>query len=216
MIDPIETEYRGHRFRSRLEARWAVAFDFLGVEWKYESQGYRVGYESRPYLPDFWLPSLGVWVEVKGDPLALDKTLMDDAVSIKSGLPGSDPYFEKTILILGDIPPCDEPYAYLHWMVSRTTYAPCESFCACADARWQQVTLRAFPAMALMEFRQRGEHVESPGALLIPVDRAHLRPPADVVTPERCAYMLADRKMLDAFKAARSARFEHGEKPDAA
>ena len=45
--DPIETSYRGHRFRSRLEAKWAVAFDHLGVQWKYEPQGYHVGHEAR-------------------------------------------------------------------------------------------------------------------------------------------------------------------------
>jgi hypothetical protein len=33
------------------------------------------------------------------------------------------------------------------------------------------------------------------------------------VTPQRISWVLADRKVLDAFRAARSARFEHGEKP---
>ena len=31
-IKAIETHYRGRRFRSRLEARWAVFFDFIGIE----------------------------------------------------------------------------------------------------------------------------------------------------------------------------------------
>jgi hypothetical protein len=215
-INPIETEYRGFRFRSRLEARWAVAFDSLGVEWKYEGQGYHVGHEARPYLPDFWLPGPGIWAEVKGDPLQLDKTLMDDAVGHRTGLPGSDPFGEKSMLILGDVPPSDEPLAYLHWMVSRTVYAPCEGFCACADARWQQVTLRSFPAVALMDARKEGLAVKSPGLLAVPVGRSILRPPEDAVTPQRSNMVLADRKVLDAFKAARSARFEHGEKPNAA
>src|SRR5262245_3495425 len=35
-IQPIETIYRGYRFRSRLEARWAVFFQTLGVPWEYE------------------------------------------------------------------------------------------------------------------------------------------------------------------------------------
>lgn len=212
----IETEYRGHLFRSRLEARWAVAFDRLGIAWKYETEGYRVGYDQHPYLPDFYLPVLGMWAEVKGDPLKLDKRLMDDAVSLKGGLPGTGPYGEKSMLILGDIPPSDEPLAYLHWMVQRTVYAPCESFCACADARWQQVTLRSFPAAALMDARKEGESVRSPGVLVVPVGRGTLRPPEDVVTPQRCGFVLADRKVLDAFRAARMARFEHGEKPSAA
>ena len=141
---------------------------------------------------------------------------MDDAVGHKTGLPGSDPFGEKSMLVLGDIPPSDEPMAYLHWMVSRTVYAPCESFCACADARWQQVTLRSFPAMALMEARKEGLGVESPGVLAVQVGRSTLQPPEDVVSPQRSGFVLADRKVLDAFKAARSARFEHGEKPSAA
>lgn len=82
----IETRYRGHRFRSRLEARWAVFFDAAGVTWEYEPQGFEFSlirvptleetdeglgfepYESDEkarYLPDFWLPSLQTWFEVK-------------------------------------------------------------------------------------------------------------------------------------------------------
>jgi len=51
-IKPIETIYKGYRFRSRLEARWAVFFDALGIEWKYENEGYDLG-ELGYYLPDF-------------------------------------------------------------------------------------------------------------------------------------------------------------------
>lgn len=63
MIKAIETRYAGHRFRSRTEARWAVFFDALGVEWAYEPQGFEL--PSGRYLPDFWLPRLNAWVEVK-------------------------------------------------------------------------------------------------------------------------------------------------------
>ena len=54
-IKPIETEYKGYRFRSRLEARWAVFFDTLDVKWEYEPQGWQLADGTR-YLPDFWLP----------------------------------------------------------------------------------------------------------------------------------------------------------------
>lgn len=64
----IETQYKGYRFRSRLEARWAVFFDALGIEWEYEPEGYDLG-EAGWYLPDFFI-NLGndhqVWFEVKG------------------------------------------------------------------------------------------------------------------------------------------------------
>lgn len=48
----IETRYKGYRFRSRLEARWAVFFDALGIKWEYEPEGYDLG-EAGWYLPDF-------------------------------------------------------------------------------------------------------------------------------------------------------------------
>lgn len=51
-IKPIETIYKGYRFRSRLEARWAVFFDALGVEWEYEPEGFNLP-SGRKYLPDF-------------------------------------------------------------------------------------------------------------------------------------------------------------------
>lgn len=66
-LKPIETIYRGYRFRSRLEARWAVFFDTLGVRWEYEKEGYDLG-PAGWYLPDFWLPDLEMWAEVKGEP----------------------------------------------------------------------------------------------------------------------------------------------------
>lgn len=36
----IETIYNNYHFRSRLEARWAVFFDTLGIEYRYEPEGY--------------------------------------------------------------------------------------------------------------------------------------------------------------------------------
>lgn len=70
-INPIETVYDGYRFRSRLEARWAVFFNALGIKYEYEKEGYDLG-EAGWYLPDFWLsyPDLDwidihQWVEIK-------------------------------------------------------------------------------------------------------------------------------------------------------
>jgi hypothetical protein len=63
-IKAIETRYRGHRFRSRLEARWAVVLDHIGIEWQYEPEGYNLG-KAGCYLPDFWLPNLNTFLEIK-------------------------------------------------------------------------------------------------------------------------------------------------------
>lgn len=66
-IKAIETRYAGYRFRSRLEARWAVFFDAIGVAYKYEDEGFEWDFNGRKerYLPDFYLPEWGVYVEVK-------------------------------------------------------------------------------------------------------------------------------------------------------
>jgi hypothetical protein len=66
MIKAIETRYRGYRFRSRLEARWAVFFTNLSIDWQYEPQGFEMAAGER-YLPDLYLPHFngGLYVEVK-------------------------------------------------------------------------------------------------------------------------------------------------------
>lgn len=63
-IKALQTFYNGYRFRSRLEARWAVFFDSLKVNYEYESEGYSLP-SGAAYLPDFNLPEIGVFVEVK-------------------------------------------------------------------------------------------------------------------------------------------------------
>lgn len=74
---PIDTHYNGYKFRSRLEARWAVFFDELQIPYAYESEGFDLG-EFR-YLPDFHLTNglvlhefkptqlNKIWVEIKPD-----------------------------------------------------------------------------------------------------------------------------------------------------
>lgn len=62
-IKPIETEYNGYRFRSRLEARWAVFFDAAGIPYQYEPEGYNL--KGDYYLPDFYLPWFKCYIEIK-------------------------------------------------------------------------------------------------------------------------------------------------------
>ena len=52
-IKAIPTEYKGYLFRSRLEARWAVFFDAMGIEYEYESEGLVLS-DGSWYLPDFY------------------------------------------------------------------------------------------------------------------------------------------------------------------
>lgn len=95
----IETRYAGHRFRSRLEARYAVFFDELGIRWQYEPQGFE--FSGRKYLPDFLLPDTDTWVEVKGAEEALDYELME---AFAFALPRG-----ARVVILGPIPDAKEP-----------------------------------------------------------------------------------------------------------
>lgn len=71
-IKAIETVYSGYRFRSRLEARWAVFFNHLSVRFEYEKEGFDLG--GVRYLPDFWLPQQKIWVEIKGESPAPEET----------------------------------------------------------------------------------------------------------------------------------------------
>jgi hypothetical protein len=68
MYPAIQTRYAGCHFRSRIEARWAVFFDALGLIWHYEVEGFRL--PSGFYLPDFELPSVKCFIEVKGKDLS--------------------------------------------------------------------------------------------------------------------------------------------------
>ena len=66
IIKPIEKQYKGRLFRSRLEARWAMVFDELGIGWEYEIEGFEFDDGTR-YLPDFFIRETGWFVEVKPD-----------------------------------------------------------------------------------------------------------------------------------------------------
>lgn len=185
-VKAIETIYRGHRFRSRLEARWAVFFDALGVEWQYEPQGFEKGGDR--YLPDFRLSIRGkaVWAEVKGDPawLQINKERVVGWFTGCQMLPGSG------LLLLGEIPKQsngallfkaawqgDDRYGRLGWQN------------LAAEGEWQALT--EWPKSVLMFFAK--EDVLS-----------GFQP---MVVPSAYGYGAVSR----ALDAARMARFEHGE-----
>lgn len=97
-IKPIETLYKGYRFRSRLEARWAVFFDDLGIKWEYEKEGFDIA--GVRYLPDFWLSTVNMWAEVKPGPF--DKAARILAIQLANQT-GYD------VLLLGGMPE-NRPY----------------------------------------------------------------------------------------------------------
>lgn len=116
----IETRYKDRRFRSRTEARWAVFFDSLGIYWKYEEEGFQLRVDpSKPleheqeflyYLPDFWLPDLDLWVEIKGKEADEVEDAKARALAKESGFP--------VLLLAGspENPKYRHPSAPRHWL----------------------------------------------------------------------------------------------------
>lgn len=64
-IEAVPTEYDGTTFRSRLEADWAHTLNANQIKWAYEPETITLP-SGAVYIPDFWLPELGTWIEVKG------------------------------------------------------------------------------------------------------------------------------------------------------
>ncbi len=91
MITAIETQYKGYRFRSRLEARWAVFFDALNIKWQYEQEGYNLN--GIMYLPDFYLNDAMCYAEVKPYGLSDDEIVKINSLALESG--------KKVILLVG-------------------------------------------------------------------------------------------------------------------
>jgi hypothetical protein len=97
---PLKTIYNGIRFRSRLEARWAIFFDALRIIYEYEKTWFEFP-DSLKYLPDFWLPQVKMWAEVK--PKEFNEVELEKAFWLVKytgkpllkliGMPENKPYF---------------------------------------------------------------------------------------------------------------------------
>jgi hypothetical protein len=177
----IETKYKGRRFRSRLEARWAVFFDAMGFKWEYEPEGYAKG--GIAYLPDFLLTlpnGKQLYCEVKpeeyhfsDDPRLkfyreLVNTLHKPFVML-TGLP--------QFMVYDQIAP-NLPEDSFHAVF----FLDYEPYLRVADSYW-------FPQLTLNEHN---------GHLYFPHD-------------ERAAQKSFGKKFVEAVYAASSARFEFGE-----
>lgn len=99
MIQAIDTFYRGYKFRSRLEARWAVFFDAMRIKWVYEPEGFNIN--GIFYLPDFLLPQISCYAEVKPQGLSDEEINKVNSLALESGL--------KVILLI-DVPSTKETY----------------------------------------------------------------------------------------------------------
>ena len=180
----IETRYRGYRFRSRTEARWAVFFDKLGLRWDYEEQGYVLP-KAGNYLPDFRLilpdESL-VFCEVNSgdaddfadEEISKLRELADQTrsrVLLLTGVPDYRVYNQ----VVPDLPPRTFNAAFFR------DYQP---YVVTVDEYWAQ-TLRLDPITGRLHFD---------------MDERRLR-------------KAFGRGYVEAVTVARAARFEHGETP---
>jgi len=94
------TIYKGICFRSKLEARWAVVFDKLGIEWVYEPDTLSRDWDGMVYYrPDFYLPNFDFYVEVKPN----DDKLQERAIDIGQLVDWDGP-LAKGLIIVGVVP----------------------------------------------------------------------------------------------------------------
>ena len=142
MIQAIECTYAGRRFRSRREARWAILFDHLGIDWRYEPEGYCLSGNVH-YLPDFEL-HLGSgkrqWVEVKPEVAPYAQLAMLCEESGQTGFLVGEPRLTTPVL------PCG---ADGHWLatavpatwlqaISGMDFLSCQAAAnAALSARWE-------------------------------------------------------------------------------
>ena len=103
MIKSIETYYKGYLCRSRTEARWMVAFDKVDIKYEYEPEGFDLG-KSGKYLPDFYLPQVDMYAEVKGRPFNIQELKKAKALALES----------KKVVLLLDGPPARKAYWGIH------------------------------------------------------------------------------------------------------
>lgn len=205
MLKAIETSYRGYRFRSRLEARYGIFFDALGIKWEYEKEGYDLD-SAGWYLPDFWLPHQGYWIEIKGQPPTHEELTKVSELNKRD---------DKTAILLSGNPYPGEYQVFLPHFTESTKYGEKAS-----NYVWIEcfVCHEISISSANHIYSNYGEHwyycencdVGS-GRNLSPESADCMFHKGDMCSFEKDA--AATPKLMTAYSAARSARFEHGETP---
>lgn len=201
-IKAIQTRYKGCYFRSRLEARWAVFFDALGWKWNYEAEGYRNG--TSMWLPDFHLPEFDCLVEVKADWNTATESDVAKIVEIVDWCRGSEFLYESgCVLLVDQIPHCafgEGIPAFPSFHYSKGVWLQPAVFDVLGP-----VVLETFE-QSYFDGTWGGKYIHDEFAKSI---RSVTRLVDPVLDP-RCP--LAEG-LVKASRAARSARFEHGETP---
>lgn len=217
-IKPIETEYNGYKFRSRLEARWAVFFDAADIEYEYEPEGFE-GEGGNRYLPDFYLPESQMYVEVKPQRPGYGKEIVKALNTISKQL--------DKLLILQDIPAKAGydfywyPVAYYHpvtqrYELTRVTIVPQydnfnDKLDGLAVCGWSYLTAKSWKAPNIAIGMPRDEIWEREFAAI----KDEEMPYADEDYRFSELYDSKEERdfMNDCYNKARQARFEYGETP---
>jgi hypothetical protein len=190
-IKAIETRWKGYRFRSRLEARWAVFFETLGVKWRYEPEGRVDGGHS--WLPDFEIESVGGFqclIEVKGTIGALAGEGDRYAHLLEHG---------ETVCFLGDVP---DPTLYGTWF---------HPYLACRN----DTTHHGWLTFSSLGWMFAGNNAGAL-AILFGLKTSKWVPDDDDqwdLEPRPIPTSRIYPGVLEAYSSARAARFDHGESP---
>ena len=212
-IKAIETYYKGYRFRSRLEARWAVFFDAAGIKYEYEPEGFEF-YNCETdttdrYLPDFYLPQFDCYAEVKPS--------VQKLIECQSKISGaidfnSTPISEKGLLILGQIPYWEEEevnpkFLFYYWdegvsldyaIIARSEYGKLSLF------REQTGVVTFAPELPTASLCREELYIRSYAFCKWENGYCFELSGGD--------WELINKFMMPCYKKARQARFEHGER----
>ena len=184
-IKAKETYYNGYRFRSRLEAKWAVFFDAMDIRYVYENEGFERKTQNGTisYLPDFYFPQYELYGEVKGV-YALNEIPRSDAERMSLMIDYEGP-LQNGIVLLGNIPEPNEFIEYAVWKRS-TEGLELVYLLDTLDSEWDSKIL---------------------------MDKAPCRFTSDYVPTHSYGECCQYTKVYFALEQARQARFEHGERP---
>lgn len=210
MSKPIETHYKGYRFRSRLEARWAVFFDALQIPYRYEPEGFDLN--GLWYLPDFYLPTeqLGSWIEVKPDiPQSPEgwSSLLERLFEL------SKFQREHAIAILGDPYPGEYKLVFVGYLVETD-----ELIIPRIDTYdEQEIVFAESDCGAIHLAHVVPPHVDFPNTIRMRSPVRNCRDPArcemHIYGDSVPRMMKRSPDLFRAFSLARAARFEYGEAP---
>jgi hypothetical protein len=196
VLRAIDTPYKGHLFRSRLEARWAVFFTLMGIDWEYEVEGFDL--DGVWYLPDFRLKTpqgADFWVEVKPATTKKDakfQLFLNEVGSRAQLVSGTPLQWLDTHMLC---PRCGLFYPHSHF----------DEF-AGFDRGKPEVSIYCY--WCDMETPSGGGHTWVKGGVLNATYYPHK---GDIITDGMCFSSLASC-VREAATQAQQKRFEHGER----